>query len=380
MRNRKWLVITCVLFLALLILGGVFLYWFLRYRATGLAPLGDLEGEYRFDGKLLRREDGLAALRYIPAGKESYETLPVRMLDLAPYGFTGETFSYFRAVTDLGYGMASINYYPIGEEYEPFWPVCTGDKLVYLAKDGKKYRIEPDKELCYPLFADSVEGVDEYAADVIAFSANASFAIALDGTKVTIYQTDPMDDSLRVVSVSTVSLAEYGASASFGAFVGNKEAYFIMSGGKTDPLYVALNCADGETAASLLDPEGTYGKTVDRLYAERLDGKDKEEEDLRLTWCHLLLGTAHQSAVLNGFREGEILSVSPAGEYAVVRAAGEGGEEILVTNHKRVFSLSKILGEGERFREAAFVYENVIAVSLARADGTLLTRSYKICF
>ena len=141
---------------------------------------------------------------------------------------------------------------------------------------------------------------------------------------------------------------------------------------------MALDCATGETAASLLDPKGIYGETVDRLYAQRLDVKEEKENTLRLVWSHLLLGTERKSPRLEGFVSGEILSVSPEGAYAV--AAMNDGDDVLVISEKRSFSLLSVLGEGENFKKAVFVYENVLAVSVTRSDGSESLRLYKICF
>ncbi|MBR3838035.1 MAG: hypothetical protein IKJ74_07860 [Clostridia bacterium] len=375
--KKKHLAILCVAFALLLGLVGVILHWALRYAATGLAPLKELEGAYDYNGKLLLKEDGETAYLYQPVGRAVLEEKKRINLDLSPFGLEGKAFSYYRVDTQLDYGISCTNFYPADPAYEPFWPVCTAEKLIYLEEDGKKYRVLPAEKLSFPIFSDSVEGVDPYGTDVIAFSANASYALSLEGEEVTVYRTDPMDDSLRVVEVKTYSLKKYGNSVRFGAFVGNTQAYFIAEGDEGE-VYVALDCATGETAASLLDPKGDYGKTVDRLYAQRLDVKEEKEGAIRLFWSHLLLGTEHKSPRLEGYGSGEILSVSPAGEYAV--ASMKEKDDVLVLSEKRSFSLLSALGEGENFEKAVFVYENVLAVSIARADGSRCLRLYKICF
>lgn len=375
--KKKYLAILCVAFALLLGLVGIILHWALRYAATGLAPLKELEGSYDYNGKLLLKDDGETAYLYQPVGRAVLEEKKLIKLDLSPCGLEGKEFSYYRVDTKLDYGISCVNFYPADPAYEPFWPVCTGEKLVYLGEDGKKYRVLPGEELSFPIFSDSIEGVDPYGIDVIAFSADASYSLSLKGDQVTVCRTDPMDDSLRVVEAKTYSLKKYGCDVRFGAFVGDTQAYFIVTGEEGE-VYVALDCATGETAASLLDPKGDYGKTVDRLYAQRFDVKEEKEDTLRLAWSHLLLGTEYKSPRLEGYTSGEILSVSPAGAYAV--AAMKDQDDVLVINKKRSFSLLSVLSEGESFKNAVFVYENVLAVSIARSDGSECLRLYKICF
>lgn len=374
--RKKQLVLLCTLFAFVFCLAGVVLLWILRYQSTGLSLLAEKEGVYSYNGKLLLSDEDQALL-YQSLGNMGFAELPLEHVDLSPYGFEGEVFSYFRVETKDSYGVSFVNFYPPSASYEPFWSVCMGERFVYLASDGKKYRIHPDENLCYPIFADSIEGVDPYGQDVIAFSANATYAVALSKTTVTVYQTDPMDESLRVVDAKTYSLSEFGTDAEFGAFVGNTQAYFTVSQGEKKT-FVALDCATGQIAKSLLDPSKTYSEPIDRLYAQRLDVPSKEKD--RLIWNHLLLGNEYQSPRIEGLEEGTVCAVSSSGEYAVANVTVQGEDQIFVLSQKRNFSLSSLLAENESVRNVSFLYENVIAVSIAANDGTTCMRFYKICF
>ncbi len=375
--KKKQVAWLCVLFAFVFLLAGVVLLWIRRYQGTGLSLLAEKEGSYTYNGKLLLSEKSDQALLYQSLGKMRFADLSLKKIDLSPYGFEGEEFSYFRVDTETSYGIFFVNFYPPSPAYEPFWPVCMGERFVYLAQDGKKYRIHPEEKLCYPIFADSVEGVDPYGQDVLGFSANATYAVALSGTSVTVYQTDPMDDSLRVVDVKTYSLSEFGTQAQFGAFVGNTQAYFIVTKGEKKT-FVALDCATGQVAKSLLDPNANYSEPIDRLYAQRLP--DPSENTNRVVWNHLLLGSEFQSPEIEGLEEASIKAVSSDGDYAVARASVSGAEQILVLGQKRAFDLSSLLQENESVQSVSFLYENVIAVSIARADGSSVMRAYKICF
>lgn len=375
--KKKQIGILCVLFAFVFLLGGVILSWFLRYRAVGLALLEEKEGAYHYNGKLLVAEGEENALLFRTLGALGLEALPREDLDLTPFGFEGKTFSYFRVNTDTDYGFSFVNFYPTDPAYEPFWPVCMGGRIVYLDEEGKKFRIHTEEKLCYPIFADSIEGVDPYGRDVIAFSANATYAVALAGDEVTVYQTDPMDESLRVVQVKKHSLAQYGENAAFGAFVGNSQVYFtVEKEGKTR--FVALDCATGQTALSALDSKGEYGPAVNRLFAQRLNPEtDKKAKDgeSRLVWNHLLLGTEWKSPLSAELDGAVLVAVSPKGEYAVFEADGR----LLVCNEKRIFFMDDLIGEKETVKETTFLYDNVLALCVEGEAGTSL-RTYKICF
>lgn len=375
--KKKQLAIVCFLFAFVFLLGGVVLAWVQRYRAVGLALLEEKEGAYHYNGKLLVSEDEKSALLFRALGKEGLKEIKREELDLSPFGFEGKSFSYFRVDTEADYGISFVNYYPTDPVYEPFWPVCMGERIVYLDEDGKKYRIHTKENLCYPVFTDSVEGVDPYGQDVLAFSANATYAVALEGDEVKVYQTDPMDDSLRVVKVARYSLEKFGTDVEFGAFVGNSQAYFTVRKDGVSRL-VALDCATGETAVSALDPEGEYGPAVSRLFAQRLNPeheKKAKEGETRLVWNHLLLGTEWKSPLSSELDGASLLAVSSDGTYAVAQVNGR----YLVATEKRIFFMDSLLGEKESFGEFSFLYSNVLAVSV-ESEGKTLVRTYKICF
>ncbi len=369
--KKKQLAILTVLFCAVLVMGAVLLYTIHLYRATGLAEICTMEEGYSYNGKILLSKKDSQALIVKTLGKTEFEPLALQTLDLSSFGLAGKSLSYYRYSTEGSYGIKNHLLVTPDAAYEGLWPVMKPERLIYLAQDGAKYCIHPKEGLCYPIFSDSVDGVDPYGKDVLGFSGNGSYAIALSGTEATVYHTDPMDDSLRVVDVKKVSLKEYGQTIRFGAFTGNTTAYFEGEKG-----FFALDCATGKTAASLLDEKGEYSRPISRVYAQRLDTK---EGKVRAVWSHLLLGKEYSSPVLKGFDSVSLFAVSPEGKYAVGKAVGET-EEILVLSEKRAFSLSSVLKEGETAEGVDFVYENLIFVNLTDGDGTALSRCYKICF
>jgi len=189
--------------------------------------------------------------------------------------------------------------------------------------------------------------------------------------------SDPYDHSLRIVDTKTVDLSRYGNEIRFGAFVSDKEAYFVSKAANGEQFF-ALNCETGEVALSPLDPEGVYGETLCEMYAQRLDSPE-EGKDFRLSWVNLLLGKKFESCKLEGVSEGEIFSVSPSGNYVVASLRGETDEKISVLSKKKEFSLSSVLQEGEVLKRVDFVYENVIFLTVEQGERTV-SRCYKICF
>lgn len=375
--KKRDLAVLCGILAVVLILGGVLLSVMIRYRNQGLAQIWEFDGAYTYNGKLLISEDGSRAKYYSSLGRDGFgDDLPLQTLDLTPFGFAGESYSYYRVELqrfDHSENAVGVKYwFGQGEEYEGFWPVSNPEKFVYLASDGKKYLIHPESDLCYPMFAGSVEGVDEYGKDVVAFSANGSYAVGISGEVVTVYHTDPMNDSLRIVDFKTVSFGEYGAAPSFGAFVGNQQAYFSLKNGNGEEVLVALDCPTATVAPAALSPNGEYGEVLNRLYVQRMN----PEKDNTVVWSHRLLGTETVADLPESVDKITLTAVSPNGTYAVGRAE----EEIWVLSAKRSFSLSSILQEGEEVQWVDFVYENVLSVSLKRSDGTTLVRTYKICF
>ncbi len=376
--KKKSLAVLLASIFVVLVLGGVFVFALRMYLGKGLSLITEQEGSFSYNGKILVSSDGKTALLPDTVGRTEFLPLELQSVDLSEFGFEGESFSYFERTEKSEYGVTTSVLYATSSAYEPFWPVCSRDRFVYLAADGEKYAIHPKEGLCYPIFSDSIEGVDPYGKDVLGFSADASFAIALSGTRVLIYHTDPSDSSLRIVDVKEVDLKEYGSNPKFESFVGNKEAYFSFEAeGKTE--WVALDCAEGWTAKSALDPKGEYSSVIDRLFVERFDRKE-EETDLFARWSHILLGTERTSPKLKDFESISLFAISPEGKYAIGKAEGKNGEEILVMTEKRAFSLTSLLEEDCTVEKIDFVYENLIWVTLKNAQGNELSRCYKICF
>lgn len=375
--KKKQLSVLLVLFLIVFVMIGIFLYVFRMYRSVGLSLVKEFDKPYEYSGKLLLSQGEDDALRVVTVGKTEFESLPLTTVDLTPFGFKGESLSYYTVETIDDYGVKHSFLYTASTDYEGLWPVLQPDRLVYKAKDGKKYCIHPSQDLCYPMFSDSIEGVDPYGTEVLAFSGNGSYAISLSGETVTVYHTDPMDQSLRVVDVKDVSLSEFGKNVRFGAFLNDTDAYFTVSGKKGDFL-VALNCKTGEVVKSLLDEKGTYGETLNRLYAQRFDKEEKEE--LRVTWSHLLLGEEVTTPKISDFNKVILQTVSPAGTYAVGKGEKNGKEEFLCMSKKRVFSLSSVLAEEDKIQSVDFIYENLILVNVENGEGQTRSLCYKVCF
>ena len=368
--KKKHLATLLALCCAVLAMGAVFLYVLNLYRGTGLALIKEWDEAYEYNGKLLLSEDREEAIRVKTLGKTDFETLSRTRVDLTPFGFEGKELSYYRVDLEKDYGVTETYLYTPEQDGEGFWPVMKPERLVYTDDEGKRFCIHPTDGLCYPMFADSIDGVDPYGKGVLAFSANGSYAIGMTGNEVTVYHTDPMDDSLRIVDVKKITMEKY-KSVTFGAFAGDTTAYFI-----TDLGFAALDCTTGNVALSLLDGEGEYSNPINRIYAQRLDGEEKEP---RAVWSHLLLGTERKTPKLKGFSDFEIFSVSPEGKYVAMHAKGEK-DEILISTEKRAFSLTAVLEEGMQVERVDFVYENLIYVTLKNTEGKTLSRCYKVCF
>ena len=386
--KKKQATVLFVLLLIVALLGGVFFYVAHLYNGTGLSLIAQWDEAYDYNGKLLLSGDRQEALRVKTVGAAEFQSVFLTRVDLTPFGFEGKEFSYYRidlqadggipkttsragdASGKAPSGTVKTYLYTPDAEQEGFWPVLKSERLVYTAEDGARYCIHPTDGLCYPMFADSIEGVDPYGKDVIAFSANGSYAVGMQGKELTVYHTDPMDDSLRIVDVKTVSLSKY-QQVSFGAFAGNTTAYLM-----TDQGYVALDCVTGELADALLDDKGEYSDPVCRVYAQRVD---VEEEEHRAVWSHLLLGEERKTPKLEDFESFEIISVSPGGAYVAIRAHG-AEEEILIATEKRAFSLSSVLEEGMNVERIDFVYENLIYVTVKNSEGKEMSFCYKVCF
>lgn len=375
MKKKEWVILSLLL-AVVLILGGTVWLFAARYQAQGLALVDEREGEYTFNGKILVSSDGSHALYYKARGRELYHLLPRKDVSLSPYGFEGESFSYYEWSETDEYLVTDSVYYAAADGYEGFWPVCGHEKAIYLAEDGSKFRIHLDSGLSYPMFSDSIEGVDIYGKEVLAFSANASYAVSLKENTVTVYHTDPMDDSLRIVDTKTVDLSPYGSEAVFGAFVGNKEAYFRVKT-KDGDVFVALDCESGKSAKSLLSEKIRCGEILSRTYGQRLNFED-EEGKKRIGWANLILGTEFFAPEGSLPEDTLLFAVSGKGGYALGKSEESG--EIYVISEKRVFSLSSVLPEKSQVTAVDFVYENMLAVRLTNENGDASLCTYKICF
>ncbi len=376
--KKKDILTLAAIFTVVFLLLGVFLWVYQIYQQKGLSLIEELEGEYEYDGKILYSADRGEALRFDSLGRARFAPLKKESFSLSDWFENGGEYSYFVYPYKNDYEVVYTYYYPAYEGYEPFWPACRQGKLIYIDGEGKKWRIHPEEGLCYPMLADSIEGVDPYGQNILGFSAEARWAVSMEGSVATLYHTDPMDDSLRIVDKKTVDLSSFGKEITFGAFVSETEAYFsAVKDGKR--VYFALNAATGETAPAQLS-EGDYSEPVSRLYAQRFSRTEKEEKKgFFLAWSHLLLGTEYTSPQLEGYSQGKILKVSPKGEYALAEVKGESGEDTVVTSRKRSVSLSSVLEEGEEIVSLDFVYENVILLGIRTGESTVY-RSYKICF
>ncbi|MBR5295040.1 MAG: hypothetical protein IKU24_00450 [Clostridia bacterium] len=370
MKKKNPLVLPALILLIVL-LCFILYYVFYSFQKTGLVTIAQWEEVYDYNGKLLLSEKDESALLLKTLGRTEFEKIEKKEIDLTPFGFEGKTFSYYPVTVDQGYGIVKTTLYPSDASYEGFWPVLNDERIVYIAENGEKYAIHPKENLCYPIFSDSIDGVDVYGKDVIAFSANGSYALALSENSVTVYHTDPMDDSLRIVDVKEVSLKGFGESFSFGAFVGDSQAYFYT---EKENALIALDCAEGKVAKSLL-AEGEYGKTISRFYAQKYENDQKDSD--RVFWSHLLLGEEFKSAKLKENKEIKLFAVSPSGSYAV---GGDKSGEVFVLGEKDYFSLTSFLEDGETLENAEFIYENLIYVKVKTAENEMISRCCRICF
>lgn len=359
--KKKEIALLAVLFAFVLAGTGIFLGVRWKYHNTGLARFQVLEEAYTYNGKLLISQDGENALQYQSTERVKFHETELVTVDLTPYGFEGETFSYF-----LYNGWALCP----DEGYEGFWPVSTKERFLYRSGDGI-YQIRPDLGKSYPVFADSVEGVPENGGGVLAFSSNGSYAVALDGDTVTVYHTDPYNDSLRIVDYKTVDLTSLGEEAAFVAFTSEIHAVFSLhtEAGET---FAVVDCSTGEAVLSPTDLTRQRGEVLNRFFAQR-SLNEAEREEYCAAWTNLLLGT---DTLCKGEVEGDLtlFVVSPQGKYAVARQ----DNAVWILSEKRAFSLSDIL-EGERVLAVDFLYENVIAVSVLR-DDVPMTYCYTVLF
>lgn len=373
--QKKDVAVLAVIGAVVFLLGGVLLFVLQRYNTKGLALMAELEGKYEYNGILLQSQgDGGTDYVFRSLPPEHFKKAERISLDLAEYGLSG-TFEHYQV--EAYYASTDLYRISVSPADEGLWPACRGDAFVVRDGEGRLYRIHPEEKLCYPALSDSIEGVDPYGKDILAFSGLASYAVGMNGTAVTVYHTDPMDSSLRVVDVKTVELAEYGTDPKFVAFVSNTHCYFTL---QTDVgvRFVALDCATGELAPSAL-PEGDYGEIKDRHFAQK---NYEPDEDARVTaaWVETLLGTEKGLLLPKEYRKAALYTVSTEGNYAVFDVKTDDGADLLVMNEKKAYPLSAVTPEGERIEKVDFLCDNVILVTFLRQDGSAVSRSFTVCF
>ena len=359
-RNLRYLVISVAL-LSLVAVGvGVFFRVRSLYQKAGVARFDVLEGTYTWNGKFFLSEDGETAVIYRSMERVKLEKVQRTNVDLTPYGFPGETFSYFLY---NGYAICP------DEGYEGLWPVSTPRRFLFRSGDGV-FQIDTEQGQSWPVFADSVAGVPEDGGGLLAFSSNGSYALSLTGNTVTVYHTDPMDGSLRVVDVKSVDLSPLGKDAAFCAFTGEQYAAFTLTAeGRT--VYAALNCESGEAVLCPTDFSVDRGQPLSRFFAQR-PLSDKEKDKYCAAWTNLLLGT--DTLCRGSEADLTLIAVSPEASHAAAR----GGDRVWILSEKRLFCLTDVLS-GEQVQSVNFLEENVVAVSLLK-DGASATWFYTVLF
>ena len=368
---------TIILVLTVGIIVGAVILGVRIFGGKDYNPVYETEGAYRKNGFLYVSDDGEKALYYravAHAGSDeearTYISYEKKSVDLAPYGFEG-TLDYFDAE---GFAVTPL------PEYEGFWPVSTEKRLIYLAPDGV-YRLDTERVRAYPVFSDSVEGADPLANDVLAFSSGGYYALAFDGKTVKIYVSDDDADSMKIAEVKEKDLSAYGTELEFHAFVNDRTAFF--SGRKEGKItFFALDCGAMSVAVSPL-PDADYGELLDRVFLVREPTPEEaaDEEKITLGWTNCLLGK-EQTVRLSReeYRTAEIVSVSPQGNYAILRAEKtDGSVHLLVTSGKRTVSFTD-KAEGYTVEDLTFSYDNIILAVLKDAEGKTVSRGYKICY
>ena len=372
MKHNK-IIASVILVLTVAIAAGAVILAVRLFSDKGFVKLFETDGIYHSNGFLfLPEKEGENALYYLlkaPEGSNEaarrFIEVEEKKIDLSRYGFEGD-FSYY---VQNGFAV------PRDPAYEGFWPVSSEEKLIYLNGD-EKWRIDTVQGKAYPMFSDSVEGVDPYGKDVLAFSAGGVYAIAFDGKTATVYESDSDAGSMKIEKVRKIDLSSYGSSLSFHAFVNGRDAFF--SGVKDGSLsFFALNCQEMTVAQADL-PEGEYGELLSRVYLVKKEAET--EKKIPLSWVNCLLGTEYSASLpKEAYRSAKLRSVSPLGNFAVAETVKQDGSRALtVLSRKNAVDL--LPGEGEELLEIAFAYDNVILASFQKADGTFCSRGYKISF
>ncbi len=371
------IIATIILVLTVGIIIGAVILGVRIFGGKDFNPVFETEGAYRKNGFLYVSGDGEKALYYRAVARagsteeaRTYIPYEKKSVDLAPYGFAG-TLEYFDAE---GFAVTPL------PEYEGFWPVSTEKRLIFLAPDGV-YRLDTERVHAYPVFSDSVEGVDPLAKDVLAFSSGGYYALAFDGKTVKIYVSDDDADSMKIAEVKEKDLSGYGTDLEFHAFVNDRTAFF--SGRKEGKItFFALDCGTMNAAVSPL-PDARYGELLDRVYLVREPSPEEaaDEDEIVLGWTNCLLGEERTASLSREeYRGAKILSVSPQGNYAILRAEKtDGSVHLVVTNGKKAVSFTE-KAEGYTVEDLTFSYDNIILAVLKDPEGKLISRGYKICY
>ncbi len=367
--KKNQIIATVILSLTLVLIAGAVWLGISIFSGRDFHLFYETEGAFSYNGLIFLEKDGQRALYYRPLSS-TYEELKKGEVDLAEYGYEG-IFPYF--VVD---GIV-ISPDPA---YEGFWPVSSEERLIYL-NGGEKIRIDTERKKAYPMFADSVEGVDPVGEDVLAFSSNGIFALGLRDGVATIFVSDSDAESMKVERVETVDLNEYGTEIRFHAFVNERSAFFSAER-EGRRVFLAMDCNTlGVVEAPLADAE--YGALLSRVYLERLptEKEARDEKELHLGWTNCLLGTAYSATLPKSeYRSATLVSVSPQGNYAIAEAEKQdGGKDVVVLSEKRYHSFSE-KEAGWEIQELTFAYDNILFAVLRSEAGEVISRSYKICY
>ena len=359
-RKMRYLIISLVLFAFVAVGLGIFFRVRIAYQKTALALSETRMGDYTWNGKFFVSADGQTALVYRSMDRTKWEEVPRVDVDLTSCGFPGRTFSYFLY---NGYALCP------DPDYEGLWPVSSPER--FLIRDGESvWQVRAEQGRAWPVFADSEAQVPEDGGGLLAFSSDGSYALSLEKGIVTVYHTDPENDSLRVVDVKTVDLSGLGINAAFIAFTGEKHAAFSLQSGE-ETVYAALDCETGQAVLCPTDFSVERSAPLSRFFAQR-PLTEKEKESYCCAWTNLLLG---KDFLCKGSQEDlELIAVSPTGSHAAARR----GDEVWILAAKRLFCLNERLN-GEKILSIAFPEDNVVAVSVLK-DGAPGLYCYTVLF
>ena len=367
--KKNQIIATVILFFTVLLVIGAIALGVSVFSGRDFNLFFETEGEFTYNGLIFLEKNGERALCYRPLGR-TFEDLEKREVDLGLYGYEG-SFPYF-AVDGVLISPDTA--------YEGFWPVSSEERFVYLNGE-EKIRIDTERQKAYPVFADSVEGVDPAGKEVLAFSSSGIFALSLRDGVATVFVSDSDAASTKVERVETIDLNGYGTKLFFHAFVNERSAFFSAErDGKR--LFLALDCGTMNVVETPL-PDAEYGALLSRVFLERFptEKEAQDEKNLHLGWTNCLLGTAYSASLPKEiYQSAALLSVSPQGNYAIAEATRrDGGREKLVLSQKKAYSFSEKEADFE-VEELFFAYDNILFAVLRSAEGKAVSRGYKICY